>query len=150
MVQADALIANPISYGHIHVADALGIPLHILFTMPWTATRVRTPVVPVPVLAAHFNRSTPCQCAQNFSGGTCMHDRPMHPVWARPASQPKVCWLAVQEFAHPQARFLHEKRASLPPRAQRRAQPFFGAVNRATFKAIDGAMFVGTVRAHGA
>ena len=42
-LQADALIANPISYGHIHVADALGIPLHILFTMPWTATRVCGP-----------------------------------------------------------------------------------------------------------
>ena len=38
-LQADALIANPISYGHVHVADALGIPLHILFTMPWTATK---------------------------------------------------------------------------------------------------------------
>lgn len=33
------MIANPISYGHVHVADALGIPLHILFTMPWTATK---------------------------------------------------------------------------------------------------------------
>ena len=39
-LQADALIANPIGYAHIHVADALDIPLHILFTMPWTATRV--------------------------------------------------------------------------------------------------------------
>ena len=39
-LQADALVANPIGYAHIHVADALGIPLHILFTMPWTATRV--------------------------------------------------------------------------------------------------------------
>ncbi|CAL8465481.1 g5017 [Coccomyxa elongata] len=85
--QADAMIANPISYGHVHVADALGIPLHILFTMPWTATK---------------------------------------------------------EFAHPQARFLHEKRHALPPRLRRHFQPFFGAVNRASFKAIDGAMFVGT------
>ncbi len=50
-----------------------------------------------------------------------------------------------QEFAHPQARFLHEKRYSLPPRLRRHFQPFFGAVNRASFKAIDGAMFVGTV-----
>jgi hypothetical protein len=50
----------------------------------------------------------------------------------------------VQEFAHPQARFLHEKRYSLPPRLRRHFQPFFGAVNRASFKAIDGAMFVGT------
>ena len=40
LLQADALIANPIGYAHIHVADALGIPLHILFTMPWTATKV--------------------------------------------------------------------------------------------------------------
>ena len=38
-MQADAIIANPISYAHVHVADALGIPLHILFTMPWTATK---------------------------------------------------------------------------------------------------------------
>ena len=52
-----------------------------------------------------------------------------------------------QEFAHPQARFLHEKRYSLPLRLRRRVQCVFGAVNRATFKAIDGAMFVGTVRA---
>lgn len=34
------MIANPISYAHIHVADALGIPLHIFFTMPWTSTKV--------------------------------------------------------------------------------------------------------------
>ncbi len=40
VLQADALIANPIGYAHIHVADALGIPLQILFTMPWTATKV--------------------------------------------------------------------------------------------------------------
>lgn len=53
----------------------------------------------------------------------------------------------MQEFAHPQARFLHEKRYSLPVRLRRRVQCVFGAVNRATFKAIDGAMFVGTVRA---
>ncbi|BDA49996.1 Sterol 3-beta-glucosyltransferase [Coccomyxa sp. Obi] len=52
--------------------------------------------------------------------------------------------LAFKEFAHPQARFLHEKRHALPPRLRRHFQPFFGAVNRASFKAIDGAMFVGT------
>ncbi|CAK0786710.1 hypothetical protein CVIRNUC_009924 [Coccomyxa viridis] len=85
--RADALIANPIGYAHIHVADALGIPLHILFTMPWTATR---------------------------------------------------------EFAHPQARFLHEKQRSLSPRTQRWLSGLLGTINRASFKAIDGAMFVGT------
>lgn len=36
--KADAIIANPPAYGHIHVAEALKIPLHIFFTMPWTPT----------------------------------------------------------------------------------------------------------------
>lgn len=36
---ADAIIANPPSFAHIHVAERLGVPLHIMFTMPWTATR---------------------------------------------------------------------------------------------------------------
>jgi UDP:flavonoid glycosyltransferase YjiC (YdhE family) len=32
---ADAIIANPPVMGHIHVAEALGIPLHIMFPQPW-------------------------------------------------------------------------------------------------------------------
>ncbi|KAJ5505029.1 hypothetical protein N7463_007903 [Penicillium fimorum] len=36
---ADAIIANPPSFAHIHCAQALGIPLHMMFTMPWTSTR---------------------------------------------------------------------------------------------------------------
>ncbi|KUL88236.1 hypothetical protein ZTR_04936 [Talaromyces verruculosus] len=36
---ADAIIANPPSYGHIHCAEKLGIPLHIMFTMPWSPTQ---------------------------------------------------------------------------------------------------------------
>ncbi|OLN81771.1 Sterol 3-beta-glucosyltransferase UGT80B1-like protein 7 [Colletotrichum chlorophyti] len=36
---ADAIIANPPSFAHIHVAEKLGIPLHLMFTMPWTPTR---------------------------------------------------------------------------------------------------------------
>src|SRR5262245_48425670 len=35
---ADAVIANPPSQGHIHVAEALQAPLHIMFTMPWSPT----------------------------------------------------------------------------------------------------------------
>ena len=35
---ADAIIANPPSFAHMHCAEALGIPVHIVFTMPWTAT----------------------------------------------------------------------------------------------------------------
>lgn len=36
--RADAIIANPPAYGHTHVAEALKIPVHIFFTMPWTPT----------------------------------------------------------------------------------------------------------------
>ncbi|PKA58343.1 Sterol 3-beta-glucosyltransferase UGT80B1 [Apostasia shenzhenica] len=36
--RAQALIANPPAYGHVHVAEALCVPLHIFFTMPWTPT----------------------------------------------------------------------------------------------------------------
>lgn len=28
---ADAIISNPVTYGHIHCAEALGIPLHLMF-----------------------------------------------------------------------------------------------------------------------
>jgi hypothetical protein len=29
---ADCIIANPPSFGHIHIAEKLGIPLHMMFT----------------------------------------------------------------------------------------------------------------------
>ncbi|OMP83390.1 Sterol 3-beta-glucosyltransferase [Diplodia seriata] len=35
---ADAIIANPPSYAHIHIAEKLSVPLHIMFTMPWSPT----------------------------------------------------------------------------------------------------------------
>ncbi|KAJ3245309.1 hypothetical protein HDU78_009554 [Chytriomyces hyalinus] len=34
----DAIISNPPSFGHIHCAQKLGVPLHIFFTMPWSQT----------------------------------------------------------------------------------------------------------------
>ncbi|CAF2655037.1 unnamed protein product [Rotaria sp. Silwood2] len=42
---AEAIIANPPSFGHIHCAEKLQIPLHIMFTMPWSPT----PVFPHPL-----------------------------------------------------------------------------------------------------
>ncbi|KAH6849571.1 hypothetical protein B0T12DRAFT_418528 [Alternaria alternata] len=36
---ADAIIANPPSFAHVHCAQALGVPVHMMFTMPWTSTR---------------------------------------------------------------------------------------------------------------
>lgn len=35
---ADAIIANPPSMAHLHCAEKLGIPLHMVFTMPWSPT----------------------------------------------------------------------------------------------------------------
>ncbi|KAJ5947875.1 hypothetical protein N7466_000890 [Penicillium verhagenii] len=36
---ADAIIANPPSFAHVHCAQALSIPVHLMFTMPWSSTR---------------------------------------------------------------------------------------------------------------
>jgi sterol 3beta-glucosyltransferase len=36
---ADAIIANPPSMAHIHCAQKLNIPLHMVFTMPWSPTK---------------------------------------------------------------------------------------------------------------
>lgn len=36
---ADAIVANPPSFAHVHCAQALGIPAHVVFTMPWSPTR---------------------------------------------------------------------------------------------------------------
>jgi hypothetical protein len=49
--------------------------------------------------------------------------------------------MVLQEFGHPQARFMHEKgkRCGLPSWLQRSA-------NRSSYKAIDGSMFTVTVR----
>lgn len=36
---ADCIIANPPSFAHVHCAEKLGIPLHIMFTMPYSPTQ---------------------------------------------------------------------------------------------------------------
>ncbi|CAN9136284.1 unnamed protein product [Alternaria alternata] len=41
---ADAIIANPPSFAHVHCAQALGIPVHMMFTMPWTKPRRWDPI----------------------------------------------------------------------------------------------------------
>eukprot|EP01053_Blabericola_migrator_P013343 Blabericola_migrator_1__13342@NODE_940_length_5959_cov_113_267312_g652_i0_p1_GENE_NODE_940_length_5959_cov_113_267312_g652_i0NODE_940_length_5959_cov_113_267312_g652_i0_p1_ORF_typecomplete_len864_score135_03Glyco_transf_28/PF03033_20/2_4e38UDPGT/PF00201_18/2_3e25ATG_C/PF09333_11/3_4e03ATG_C/PF09333_11/1_7e03ATG_C/PF09333_11/1e11Glyco_tran_28_C/PF04101_16/4e06VPS13_C/PF16909_5/0_0014_NODE_940_length_5959_cov_113_267312_g652_i08893480 len=35
---ADAIIANPVSFAHVHCAERLSVPLHLMFTMPWSPT----------------------------------------------------------------------------------------------------------------
>ena len=36
---ADAIIANPPSFAHVHCAERLGIPLHLMFTFPMSPTQ---------------------------------------------------------------------------------------------------------------
>jgi sterol 3beta-glucosyltransferase len=36
---AEAIIANLPSFAHAHCAEVLGIPFHMMFTMPWSLTR---------------------------------------------------------------------------------------------------------------
>ncbi|KAH1230559.1 Sterol 3-beta-glucosyltransferase UGT80B1 [Glycine max] len=53
--KAQAIIANPPAYGHVHVAEALGVPLHIFFTMPWTPTyEFPHPLARVPQSAGYW------------------------------------------------------------------------------------------------
>ncbi|CAK0901422.1 unnamed protein product, partial [Prorocentrum cordatum] len=35
---ADAVVANPVAYGHVHVAEKLDVPVHLMFPQPWTPT----------------------------------------------------------------------------------------------------------------
>ncbi|THY12798.1 UDP-Glycosyltransferase/glycogen phosphorylase [Aureobasidium pullulans] len=35
---ADAIISNPPAYANIHIAERLCVPLHMMFTMPWSPT----------------------------------------------------------------------------------------------------------------
>ena len=37
--KASAIISNPVTYGHIHCAEALGIPIHLMFPQPWVPTK---------------------------------------------------------------------------------------------------------------
>ncbi|KMU78035.1 UDP-glucose,sterol transferase [Coccidioides immitis RMSCC 3703] len=50
---ADAIIANPPSFAHIHCAEKLGIPLHLMFTMPWSPTQA----FPHPLVNIQFSNA---------------------------------------------------------------------------------------------
>ncbi|KAK7380504.1 hypothetical protein VNO78_33017 [Psophocarpus tetragonolobus] len=53
--RAQAIIANPTACGHTHVAEALRVPLHIFFTMPWTPTyEFSHPLARVPQSAGYW------------------------------------------------------------------------------------------------
>ncbi|KAL9667025.1 hypothetical protein QQ045_001370 [Rhodiola kirilowii] len=53
--KAQAIISNPPAYGHAHIAEAFGVPLHIFFTMPWTPTyEFPHPLARVPQSAGYW------------------------------------------------------------------------------------------------
>ncbi|KAI5459459.1 hypothetical protein BGZ63DRAFT_361259 [Mariannaea sp. PMI_226] len=60
---ADAIIANPPSMAHIHCAEKLSIPLHMVFTMPWTPTEKFSH----PLASMKYGRDTDAATANYFS-----------------------------------------------------------------------------------
>jgi hypothetical protein len=56
---ADAIISNPVTYGHIHCAEALGVPLHLMFPQPWIPTKA----FPHPLSGLNYQQTW---CAENF------------------------------------------------------------------------------------
>ncbi|CAF1167531.1 unnamed protein product, partial [Didymodactylos carnosus] len=63
--RAEAIIANPPSYGHIHCAEKLSIPLHICFTFPWTPTTS----FPQPLCSVLYQQSTQFEKVNYLSYG---------------------------------------------------------------------------------
>eukprot|EP01040_Poterioochromonas_malhamensis_P011123 gene11123-12120_t len=55
----DAIISNPVTYAHIHCAEALGVPLHMMFPQPWTPTKA----FPQPLSCLSYQRGW---CTENF------------------------------------------------------------------------------------
>ena len=51
----DAIIANPPSFAHVHCAERLGVPLHLMFTMPWSPTQS----FPHPLTTIHSSNAEP-------------------------------------------------------------------------------------------
>jgi len=76
---ADAIISNPPTYGHIHCAEALDIPLHLFFTMPWTPTWV-PPFPPHMHMPACLHSLLPIQIQlAGIRTQSCTSDQCIHP-----------------------------------------------------------------------
>ncbi|KAJ9622953.1 hypothetical protein H2204_011297 [Knufia peltigerae] len=60
---ANAIIANPPSFAHIHCAQKLGVPLHLMFTMPWSPTRE----FPQPIANIHTSNNASGWAANEMS-----------------------------------------------------------------------------------
>tara|TARA_R110002050_G_scaffold166348_1_gene296842 strand:- start:1283 stop:1945 length:663 start_codon:yes stop_codon:yes gene_type:complete len=58
-----ALLSNPASFGHYHVAERLGCPLHIYFTMPWSPTAA----FPHPLANLSYAKRSPKKNKMSYS-----------------------------------------------------------------------------------
>eukprot|EP00798_Chlamydomonas_sp_ICE-L_P006650 gene6650-3309_t len=64
---ADVIVSNPASYGHIHCAEMLRIPLHMVFTMPWSANGLYTaPFANLVKRVDHLDRSHQAACTLRY------------------------------------------------------------------------------------
>ena len=57
---ADCIVSNPPTFGSLHIAERLSIPLHMMFTMPWSPTTA----FPHPLARLDFEKSD--AAARNF------------------------------------------------------------------------------------
>ncbi|KAM5362391.1 hypothetical protein ACJA88_014049 [Fusarium oxysporum] len=77
---ADVIIANPPSMAHIHCAEKLSIPLHMVFTMPWSPTKA----FPHPLAAMSYGdadaRGNLGDLINKFRTQT-LHLDPVSPMW---------------------------------------------------------------------
>jgi sterol 3beta-glucosyltransferase len=55
----DSIISNPVTYAHIHCAEALGVPLHMMFPQPWSPTKA----FPHPLSCLSYSRGW---CTENY------------------------------------------------------------------------------------
>ena len=60
---ADAIISNPVTYSHIHCAEALGVPLHMMFPQPWTPTKA----FPHPLSTLAYNKGWCTENSMSYS-----------------------------------------------------------------------------------
>uniref|UniRef100_A0A7S4NXG8 Glycosyltransferase family 28 N-terminal domain-containing protein n=1 Tax=Paramoeba aestuarina TaxID=180227 RepID=A0A7S4NXG8_9EUKA len=58
-----AILSNPATFGHYHVAERLGCPLHIFFTMPWSPTAA----FPHPLANLSYAKRTPSKNMMSYS-----------------------------------------------------------------------------------
>mmetsp|Transcript_13306 Transcript_13306/g.37833 ORF Transcript_13306/g.37833 Transcript_13306/m.37833 type:complete len:754 (+) Transcript_13306:201-2462(+) len=59
----NAVLSNPASFGHYHVAERLGCPLHIFFTMPWSPTAA----FPHPLANLSYAKRSPMKNKMSYS-----------------------------------------------------------------------------------